>query len=48
MTKEELFTKCLERKIGKMISDNNVAIFNAGLKDTPLPEEEKESKSEQD
>jgi len=45
MTKEE-YKKGLESKIGKMISDNNVAIFNAGLKDTPLPEEEKESKSE--
>ena len=46
MTKEE-YKKGLESKIGKMISDNNVAIFNAGLKDTPLPEEE-ESKSKED
>jgi hypothetical protein len=44
MTKEE-FKKGLESKIGKMIECGNVATFNAGLKDTPLPEE---SKSKED
>jgi len=45
MTKEE-FYKNLENKIGTMLSSGNVATFDAGLKDLPLPEEEKESKSE--
>ena len=47
MTKEE-FKRNLENKIGSMIECGNVATFNVGLKDLPLPEEEEESKSEQD